>query len=144
MTDTAMQERREQLIAELAEHTMYELMGGEPGIRSIVDHFYDAMDGDERFAPIRAMHADDLGPMRTGLFEFLSGWLGGPPLFVQRTGSVCLTHAHAPFAIGPEARDLWLECMARAMDAAGVPERYREAIFPALGNIAEMLRNADD
>jgi hemoglobin len=144
MTDVAMQERREQLIAELADHTMYELIGGEAALRTIVDHFYDVMDGDPRFVTIRVMHADDLGEMRVGLFEFLSGWLGGPPLFGQRTGSVCLTHAHMPFAIGPEARDLWLQCMGRAMNLAAVPLRYQEAVFPALFNIAESLRNTDD
>jgi hemoglobin len=72
MTDTAIHRQREQLRAELAEHTMYELLGGADGIRSIVDHFYDLMDG-ERFAPIRSMHAPDLGHMRVGLFEFPSG-----------------------------------------------------------------------
>ena len=69
---------RELFRAELAEHTMYELLGGAEGIRSIVDHFYDLMDR-PGFEPIRTMHAADLSPTRVALFEFLSGWLGGPP-----------------------------------------------------------------
>ncbi len=141
-TETASHQRREQLRAELAERTIYELLGGETGIKAIVDRFYDLMDGDSEFAPIRAMHAPDLSPMRTGLYEFLSGWLGGPPLFAMRTGSVCLTHAHAPFAIDAEARDLWLECIDRAMCDTEVAERYREALMPAFTGMAEMMRNA--
>lgn len=129
------------LRSELAEHTMYELLGGEEGLRRIVDRFYDAMDAEPAFEPIRSMHATELGPMRRSLFEFLSGWLGGPPLFVQRTGSVCLTDAHAPFAIDEPARDLWIACMHRAMDDAGVVDRYREALMPALTGMADMLRN---
>lgn len=143
-TDTAgADERRAQVAAELARHSMYELLGGEAGIRSIVDHFYDLMETDTSFEPIRRMHQADLAPMRLSLFEFLSGWLGGPPLFVQRHGSPCLTEAHAPFTIGPEARDLWTTCIRRAMVDAGVAERYRELLTPALDRMAEMMRNAD-
>jgi hemoglobin len=139
MTDTATEQDRELLRAELAERTMYELLGGADGVRSIVDHFYDLMD-QPRFEPIRAMHAPDLTPMRVALFEFLSGWLGGPPLYLQRSGSPCLTAAHAPFPIDITARDLWLECMVAAMHAAGVADRYRTALMPALSGMADMMR----
>ena len=138
---TSVDERREQLRAELTGHTMYELLGGEVGVRRIVDRFYDTMDADAAFAPIRSMHTPDLAPMRQGLLEFLSGWLGGPPLYATRTGSVCLSHAHAPFPIDDEARDLWLRCMERAMGDADIAERYREVLMPAFGNIADMMRN---
>lgn len=141
MDATALQERRTRLAAELQQHSMYDLLGAEAGIRAIVDHFYDLMDSDPAFAPIREMHQPDLTAMRRGLFEFLSGWLGGPPLFVARTGSPCITRAHAPFEIDARARDLWLACIERAMVAADVAERHREALLPALEGIAEMLRN---
>ena len=96
---------------------MYELLGGAECIRSIVDHFYDLMDR-PGFEPIRAMHASDLWPMRVALFEFLSGWLGGPPLYLQRAGSPCLTAAHAPFPIDVTARDMWLACMTERWPAS--------------------------
>lgn len=129
----------QQLREELAEHTMYELLGSEAGIRRIVHAFYDHMEADADLAPIRAMHAADLGPMRQGLFEFISGWIGGPPLFIQRKGSPCLTEAHAPYAIDRSARDQWLACMERAMADAEVPSRYREALTPGFEGIADML-----
>ncbi|MFN8021710.1 MAG: group II truncated hemoglobin [Acidimicrobiales bacterium] len=133
----------QQLRAELAEHTMYDLLGGADGLHRIVDRFYDAMDDDPLYAPIRSMHQTDLGPIKQGLFEFLSGWLGGPPLFVQRTGGVCITGAHAPYAIDARARDLWVRCIDGAMADAGVADRYREALMPAFTGMAEMLRNVD-
>ena len=142
MSDTEVREGREQLRAELAHHTIYELLGGEQGVRTIVDRFYDRMD-DEEFAPIRAMHQPDLGPMRVGLFEFLSGWLGGPQLYVERKGSPCLTGAHLPFRIDARASDLWMRCMTQAMRDAGVADRYRDALLPALQGIAGSLRNDD-
>lgn len=139
MTDTVTEQEREQLRAELAEHTMYELLGGAEGIRSIVDQFYGLMDH-PGFEPIRAMHAPDLAPMRVALFEFLSGWLGGPPLYQQRAGSPCLTAAHAPYPIDVTARDLWLACMTGAMRSAGVADRYRAALMPAFSGMADMMR----
>ena len=142
MNDAAVEQQREQLRAELAGHSMYELLGGADGIGTIVARFYDLMDDDDRFAPIRSMHATDLAPMRVGLFEFLSGWLGGPTLYIRRTGSPCLTAAHAPFAIDARARDLWLECMSRAMLETGIAERHRDALLPAFSGMAEMMRNS--
>ena len=102
------------------------------------------MDADAEFAPIRAMHAPDLAPMRVGLSEWLSGWLGGPPLYAQRKGTVCITGAHMPFRIDGAAAEQWMTCMTRAMVDAGVPERYREVLLPQLGKIATMLRNTGD
>ncbi len=133
----------QQLRAELAEHTMYDLLGAETGLRALVDRFYDAMDADPAYAPIRSMHQADLGSIKQGLFEFLSGWLGGPPLFAQREGGVCISAAHAPYAIDAEARDLWVRSIDRAMTDSGIADRYREALMPALTGMAEMLRNVD-
>lgn len=140
-TATTFEERRAQLIAELADHTIYELVGGEGGVRAIVERFYELMDADAAYGPIRTMHQADLGPMRVSLFEFLSGWLGGPPLFIARNGSPCLTAAHAPYRIDQQARDLWLGCMERAMEDVGMAQRYREALMPAFTGIADAMRN---
>ncbi|MEZ5217258.1 MAG: group II truncated hemoglobin [Ilumatobacteraceae bacterium] len=142
MEDTAHQDRKDQLRAELAEHTMYELLGGEDGIRSIVDRFYGLMDRDEAYAPIRSMHQADLSAIRQGLFEYLSGWLGGPQLFLERKGSPCIASAHAPFHIDAEGARLWVRCMDAAMAEAGVPLRYAEALLPALAGMSNMLRSA--
>lgn len=142
MTDTAVDQRREQLRAELADHTIYELLGGAEGVRAVVDRFYDLMDREPAFAPIRAMHAPDLTPMRSSLFEWLSGWLGGPAFYAQRKGTVCITGAHMPFRIDADAADQWVACMTRALVETEVPERYVEALLPNFRNIATMLRNA--
>ena len=79
--------------------SMYAWLGGEQAIKDLVNRFYDIMESDESLKPIRDMHKEDLSPMRLSLFEFLSGWLGGPSLFIERHGSPCLTGAHKPFKI---------------------------------------------
>ena len=58
----------------------YQQLGGESAVRKLVDRFYDLMDTTENAANIRSMHPQDLTESRTKLFEFLSGFLGGPSL----------------------------------------------------------------
>ncbi len=137
------EERVKEVDAELAESTVYELLGGEEAVRSLVDRFYELMDQDDVFSQIRDMHEPDLSPMRQSLFEYLSGWLGGPQLFVERTGSPCLVGAHTPFTIGPEARDNWVICMRQAMADVEIDLKYRELLDPAFARIADMMQNAD-
>lgn len=124
-----------------ARQTPYQIIGGEEVVRRIVDRFYDIMDSAPEAAEIRAMHAPDLGPMRQTLFEFLSGWLGGPPLYFQRPDRKCMVSAHRHFAIGRAESDAWTACMRQAIAEAGVPDTIRAPLEEAIGRMAEGLRN---
>ena len=121
--------------------TAYDLIGGETVVRRIVERFYDIMDSAPEAAGIRAMHASDLGPMRESLFEFLSGWLGGPRTYFERPGAKCVVSAHRPFAIGEAERDAWMLCMRRAMDEAGVTGEMRTKLDHAFMRVAEAFRS---
>lgn len=122
--------------------TMYDWIGGEAAVRVLVARFYELMDTDPAAAGIRAMHQRDLEPMRERLYEYLSGWLGGPPLYIQRHGSPCIAKAHRPFPIDTAAREAWLRCMRQAMEDVGIEARYRQMLEPAFGRIAQALQNA--
>jgi hemoglobin len=87
------------------------------------------------------MHAEDLRPIKEKLFEFMSGWLGGPPLYFERRGSICITKAHSPFPIGERERDQWLLCMHRALEDIEASETVREMMRQPLYRIADFLRN---
>lgn len=121
--------------------TPYDMLGGEDGVRRLVERFYEIMDEAPEAADIRAMHKEDLAPVRDALFEFLSGWLGGPPLYAQRTGSVCLTASHKPFAIGEAERDQWVLCMRRALADIGIPEELRKMLDQPFFMVADFVRN---
>ena len=123
------------------ETTPYERMGGEATVRRLVDRFYDIMDSAPEAAGIRAMHAKDLAPMRERLFDFLSGWLGGPPIYFQRPDQKCIVSAHGAFAIGAAERDAWMMCMRRAMEDCGVAADVRALLDPAFLRMAEAFRN---
>lgn len=88
-------------------------IGGAETIRALVDRFYDVMDTDPAYVRLRALHADDLAPMRNSLTGFLSGWLGGPRDWFA--SGKCVMGAHAPFTIDAGLRDEWLDAMGRAI-----------------------------
>ncbi len=120
--------------------TPYQIMG-EDGIRQLTDIFYDIMDTLPEAADIRAMHAADLSPMKGKLAEYLIGWMGGPPLYAEKNGTVCMTEPHEPYHIGPEERDQWLLCMNKALEAIDASEELREMLRIPLFRIADAVRN---
>lgn len=124
--------------------TPYELLGGEAVLRRLVDAFYDLMDSDPRFAGIRALHPPVLTGSRDKLFMFLSGWLGGPPLYMQRFGHPMLRARHLPFPIGSNERDQWITCMDQAMRTSAIEPALAERLMAALLQTASHLRNRAD
>jgi hemoglobin len=121
--------------------TPYEQLGGEAGIRRLVDRFYDLMDSAPEAATIRALHATSLKASREKLFLFLTGWMGGPQLYVERFGHPQLRMRHFPFAIGARERDEWLWCMDRALAEQEMPEAVRLHLRERLHALADHMRN---
>jgi hemoglobin len=123
------------------ESSLYEMLGGEIGLRSLVDRFYDVMDSSPEAATIRAFHANSLKQSREKLFTFLSGWSGGPQLYVERFGHPRLRMRHMPFAIGTVERDQWLWCMNKALDESQLDPRVVEYLKVRFAEVADFLRN---
>ncbi len=121
--------------------THYELLGGEAGIRRLVDRFYDLMDTAPEAATIRALHATSLKASRDKLHLFLVGWTGGPPAYVERFGHPRLRMRHFPFAIGARERDEWLWCMEQALVEHPMPEALRAHLRERLHALADHMRN---
>jgi hemoglobin len=124
--------------------TPYERIGGEKSVRELVDRFYDIMDEREDLNTLRQLHAKSLRMSREKLFLFLSGWLGGPDLYVQKYGHPRLRARHLPFSIGIEERDQWLECMNIAMYEMGLDEGVRQELGQAFSRTADFMRNRPD
>jgi hemoglobin len=124
--------------------TAYQLMGGEPTVRAIVTRFYELMDTLPEVRAIRSMHAADLSGSEDKLFSFLSGWLGGPQLYVEKFGQPRLRASHLPFAIGSAERDQWMLCMRTAMEENIADGNLRDSLIKALGDLADFMRNRPD
>lgn len=121
--------------------THYERIGGEAAVRRLVDQFYDLMDEDPDYYGVRKLHPADLSSSREKLFMFLSGWLGGPQLFVEKFGHPMLRRRHMPFAIDTNERDQWMSCMNRAMEEIGLDEKLRAELGQAFWKTADFMRN---
>ena len=121
--------------------TLYQQVGGERAVRDLVDRFYDRMDEDDSVAPLRQMHAKSLKGSRQKLFEFLSGWLGGPQLYVEKYGHPRLRRRHMPFSIDLEGRDQWMRCMRQALDESIDDPDLRKGLGRSFHDLANHMRN---
>jgi hemoglobin len=121
--------------------TPYALIGGEPAVRALVARFYQLMDQLPEAQGVRNMHAEDLAGSAEKLFLFLSGWLGGPNLYVERFGHPFLRARHLPFAIGVAERDQWMLCMRQALEENVADAALRTRLLGAFGGLADHMRN---
>ncbi|MDP3607724.1 MAG: group II truncated hemoglobin [Methylophilus sp.] len=125
--------------------TFYALFGGEEDgqivIKQLVDTFYDVMDSDPKAAGIRALHQPDLTDAREKLTMFLTGWMGGPQLYIERYGHPMLRRRHMPFTIGESERDQWMYCMIRAMHTLQLDEEVMKKLAAQLYGVADFMRN---
>lgn len=128
---------------EMEAPSFYELLGGEEGVRRLVDAFYRRMDAEPGFSTIRDMHQGDLATIHRKLFCFLSGWLGGPNLYVENYGQPFMRRRHLPFAIGIAERDQWLQCMAQAMAEIGLDADLQLKLGAAFYRLADFMRNSE-
>lgn len=119
----------------------YDSIGGEAMVRRLVDVFYDTMDTDPSVATTRAMHPEDLSESRDKLFEFLSGWMGGPPLYVEKRGHPMLRRRHFPFAVDQSASDEWMRCMDVALDTVVEDVAFRTWLRERFQNVANHMIN---
>ncbi|MDQ5941680.1 MAG: hemoglobin [Pseudomonadota bacterium] len=127
----------------MTETTPYQMLGGEPVVARLTDRFYELMASVPQFSGIRAMHPEDLQESRDKLFMFLSGWLGGPDLFVEKFGHPRLRGRHMPFAIGTSERDQWVACMSLAMEQTGIEAGLRQRLLESFFNTADFMRNRE-
>ena len=125
--------------------TFFELLGGEvsgtANIRALVEAFYNIMDSDPKAAPIRAMHPADLTSSREKLFMFLTGWTGGPQLYIERYGHPRLRQRHMLFSIDESSRDQWMYCMITAMHTLKLDEKLMQKLAEQLYGVADFMRN---
>lgn len=106
--------------AETTAPSLFVRIGGIEGVRAVVERFYDLMQDDPRYAALRAMHAEDLFPVRVSLTQFLSAWLGGPRDWFEARPGTCIMSMHRAMGITSETAAQWVEAMSRAMAEARV------------------------
>lgn len=121
--------------------SVYERIGGVDGVRALVDRLYELMDEWPEAWRVRRLHPESLAGSADSLFRFLSGWFGGPPLYVAERGHPRLRMRHLPFAIGPAERDEWLLCMRQALAEQVRDDALRAAVDRAFTEMADHMVN---
>jgi len=123
--------------------TPYDVIGGEQAILNLVDRFYFYMDTLPEAQGIRAIHQPNLTSAKAKLFKFLSGWLGGPNLFIEEFGHPMLRARHLPFAIGESERDQWMLCMNKALAEMTMDPGLKTNLQKALLQLATHMINQE-
>jgi hemoglobin len=121
--------------------SVYARLGGAPAIHALVNRFYELMDELPEAYSVRRLHPESLAGSADSLFKFLSGWFGGPPLYIRERGHPRLRMRHAPYAIGPVQRDEWLLCMRQALAEQVADEALRASVVRAFEQMAQHMVN---
>lgn len=122
--------------------SLYQLIGGELGVKNLVKVFYDRVETDPAGRPLLAMHnmGHGLAHARQAQFEFLSGFLGGPQLYYEHYRHSNVRTAHAHLTIGFVERDAWLACMQKALHEIPINGEVRVLLMAHFSRVAEVLR----
>jgi hemoglobin len=101
--------------------------------------FADGYPARSRRLPERASAV--AGPGGRKLFEYLTGWLGGPPLYTDKYGHPRLRQRHFVAAIGPDEIEGWLLCFHRAWNELAEPSPVADAILTKIDALGWHMRN---
>lgn len=120
--------------------TPYELAGGADVVEAIVARFYALMDTDPAYAELRAIHAEDLGPVKEGLTQFLKAWMGGPKDWFEQ--GRCVMSLHRAFPISGAIGEQWADAMQRAIAGQeDMDSDLAQAMGERLAQIAKAMVN---
>ena len=125
--------------------SLYQAVGGEPGVRRLVETFYDIVEQEPAGKALNLLHLRGSGVAHSRIeqFRFLSGFLGGPRLYVEQHGHSDVRQMHAHVEIDAAARDAWLACMELAIARCGLARETGERLMTHFTRVAHMLKNRD-
>jgi hemoglobin len=124
--------------------TLYNAIGGDDTIRTLVRRFYELMDTLPEARACRAVHPPSLANAEEKLYEYLTGYLGGPPLYTEKYGHPRLRSRHFIASIGAEERDGWMLCFRQAMAETIEHPKLRGIIWAPIERLAHHMQNKDE
>jgi hemoglobin len=122
--------------------SFYDAVGGHDTFTRIVSGFYARVPQDPL---LRELYPQDALPQaEEHLLLFLEQYWGGPTTYSDRRGHPRLRRRHAPFRIGPAARDAWLARMRESLDEVGLADDLDRVLWDYLTMAAYQLVNTFD
>ena len=119
--------------------TVYEMVGGAPTFKKLVNVFYSKVENDEL---LRSIFPNDLEAGKQWQCLFLIQLFGGPPDYSQQRGHPRLRMRHAAFRIDERAAQLWLSYMVEAIDEINIDEPARSMMQDYFERTAAHMINA--
>jgi hemoglobin len=124
--------------------TIYRRIGGHKIIGTLVDNFYEIMQTDPKARECLATHEGrNIQESAAKLKAFLSGWLGGPQLYIKTYGHPRLRMRHFPFAIRERESEQWLYCMRAALQKSAIKEGDQAELLKAFEGLTNLIKNRD-
>lgn len=121
--------------------TPYKLIGEEQGTRALANAFYDEMESNIHLKELLDIHQLPLDGIREKFFKYLSGWLGGPPLFEEKYGHPRLRQRHMHVAVTQKQAQLWMLCMTNALNKTVEHEDLKNHLKQQFGQLAAHMVN---
>ena len=116
---------------------------GENGIRQLISDHYDLLSQSEiKHLFPRIEEALDKAKQRSA--DFFIQICGGHPYFNENRGKPLLARRHAPFAITPEARIVWLKCYQQALSKIDLPDDVMQSFWNYLNVFSFWMVNTKE
>jgi hemoglobin len=124
-------------------NSLYNELGGDVGVRHLVETFYNIVETDEDAQKLHILHlrGSGIANSKTEQHLFMSGFLGGPKLYLEKHGHANLKTMHEHVVVDEESKDIWLNCMEKAMSAVALAEDTQEKLMRIFRPVAERLVN---
>ncbi|MHA6644956.1 group II truncated hemoglobin [Mesorhizobium sp. A623] len=123
--------------------SLYEMVGSEQGLDQLVQAFYDIIEQDPEAHELHLLHLRGHGVAHSRIeqFDYLSGFLGGPRHYLQRHGHTRLREIHEYIPIDQKMRDVWLDCMRKAIVRTAIPAETADVLMAHLTHAADTTIN---
>jgi hemoglobin len=122
----------------------YKLLGEEAGLTELVNAFYSNMQKYDAFKNVLNSHQRGIDDeIKKKLVYFLSGWLGGPNLFIETYGHPRMKARHGHVKIGESERNEWLMCMQLSLDehSSKLKKKYKHQLMDSFTALAVRIQN---
>jgi len=122
---------------------MIDTVGGEMGLRQLVETFYDLVEILPEGETLRKLHlrGHGLAHVRTEQFNFLSGFFGGRRYYAEKHGHMDLRRMHAHIPISAQDAEDWLTCMDHALHDNGLAGLEIDRLRSIFRRVCLMLVN---
>ena len=120
----------------------YNIIGGELGVRALVERFYDLMETTQDYQTLFSLHPHDIVTTKVELSRFLIAWMGGARSYHLVYGPINIPTAHAHLNVTQALVDNWLSCMYEALTQLGYSLEFSTYLINQLAITAERIRCA--